>query len=293
MYDYHQKYAQYLEIFEHYLKDYTDKWQTSPSLLADAMRYSLLSGGKRVRPVLMLAVADALGVEQYDVLPFALALEMIHTYSLIHDDLPAMDNDDFRRGKPSCHKAFGEAYAILAGDALLNQAFTILLDSALKGEKFAVAGKLLSEFAGMNGMILGQVADLYFSDSAEKIGEDTLAFVQENKTGKLLLAPVLIPSILVDNRCFFRLEQFGKALGRLFQITDDILDVVGEFEALGKSIGKDESADKLTGVKVYGLNGAMLRADDCLAKCLAVLEDMDCDTQFLGDLARYVRERNK
>ena len=293
MYDYHQKYAQYLDAFESFLTDYTEQWQTKPSLLADAMKYSLLSGGKRVRPVLMLAVADALGVVQNDVLPYAVALEMIHTYSLIHDDLPAMDNDDFRRGKPSCHKAFGEAYAILAGDALLNQAFTVLLDSALKGEKFAVAGKMLSEFAGMNGMIVGQVADLYYSDGDDEIGEETLAFVQENKTGKLLLAPVLIPSILADNRCFFRLEQFGKALGRLFQITDDILDVVGEFEALGKSIGKDENADKLTGVKVYGLNGAMLRADDCLAKCLAVLEDMDCDTQFLGDLARYVRERNK
>jgi geranylgeranyl pyrophosphate synthase len=108
-----------------------------------------------------------------------------------------------------------------------------------------------------------------------------------------LLAPVLIPSILADNRCFIRLEQFGKELGRLFQITDDILDVTGEFEALGKSIGKDASADKLTGVKVYGLSGAMLRADDCLTKCLAVLEDMECDTQFLSDLARYVRERNK
>ena len=293
MYDYHQKYAQYLDAFESFLTDYTEQWQTKPSLLADAMKYSLLSGGKRVRPVLMLSVADALGVAQNDVLPYAVALEMIHTYSLIHDDLPAMDNDDFRRGKPSCHKAFGEAYAILAGDALLNQAFTVLLDSALKGEKFAVAGKMLSEFAGMNGMIVGQVADLYYSDGDDEIGEETLAFVQENKTGKLLLAPVLIPSILADNRCFFRLEQFGKALGRLFQITDDILDVVGEFEALGKSIGKDENADKLTGVKVYGLNGAMLRADDCLAKCLAVLEDMDCDTQFLGDLARYVRERNK
>lgn len=293
MYDYHQKYAQYLETFENYLNNYANGWRTQPAVLADAMRYSLLSGGKRVRPVLMLAVAEALGVVQEDVLPYAVALEMIHTYSLIHDDLPAMDNDDFRRGKPSCHKAFGEAYAILAGDALLNQAFSLLLDSAMKGENFAVAGKMLSELAGMNGMIVGQVADLYYTEGDDEIGEETLAYVQENKTGKLLLAPVLIPSVLADNRSFFRLEQFGKALGRLFQITDDILDVVGEFEELGKSIGKDENADKLTGVKVYGLNGAMLRADDCLVKCLAVLEDMDCDTQFLGDLARYVRERKK
>jgi len=293
VYDYHQKYAQYLETFENYLTDYTEKWTTRPAVLGEAMRYSLLSGGKRIRPVLTLAVADMLGVAFEDVLPYATALEMIHTYSLIHDDLPAMDNDDFRRGKPSCHKAFGEAYAILAGDALLNQAFTVLLDCALKGEKFALAGKLLSECAGMDGMITGQVADLYYTESSDEIGEETLRFVQENKTGKLLLAPVLIPSVLADNRCFIRLEQFGKELGRLFQITDDILDVTGEFEALGKSIGKDASADKLTGVKVYGLSGAMLRADDCLTKCLAVLEDMECDTQFLSDLARYVRERNK
>jgi geranylgeranyl pyrophosphate synthase len=120
VYDYHQKYAQYLETFESYLTAYAERWTTRPAVLSEAMRYSLLSGGKRVRPVLMLAVADMLGVAFEDVLPYATALEMIHTYSLIHDDLPAMDNDDFRRGKPSCHKAFGEAYAILAGDALLN-----------------------------------------------------------------------------------------------------------------------------------------------------------------------------
>ncbi len=293
MYDYEQKYAEYLHTFEKYLEDYAGTLNTRPPVLGDAMRYSLLSGGKRVRPVLMLAVADALGVAKEDVLPFAVALEMVHTYSLIHDDLPAMDNDDFRRGKPSCHKAFGEAYAILAGDALLNQAFTVCFDCALKGEKYALAAKLLSEFAGMNGMITGQAADLYYSEQDSDLHEEELLFVQENKTGKLLLAPVLIPSILADNRYFIRLEQFGKELGKLFQITDDILDVTGEFTTLGKTVGKDETADKLTCVKLYGLTGAMLRADDCLTRCLAVLEGIECDTLFLGDLARYVRERNK
>ena len=293
MYDYEQKYAEYLHTFETYLENYASTLNTRPPILGDAMRYSLLSGGKRVRPVLMLAVADVLGVSQEDVLPFAVALEMVHTYSLIHDDLPAMDNDDFRRGKPSCHKAFGEAYAILAGDALLNQAFTLCFDCALKGEKYALAAKLLSEFAGMNGMITGQAADLYYSEQKSNLREKELLFVQENKTGKLLLAPVLIPSILADNRYFIRLEQFGKELGKLFQITDDILDVTGEFATLGKTIGKDENADKLTCVTLYGLTGARLRADDCLTKCLAVLEGIDCDTSFLSDLARYVRERNK
>jgi geranylgeranyl diphosphate synthase type II len=293
VYDYEQKYAEYLHTFENYLENYASTLNTRPSILGDAMRYSLLSGGKRVRPVLMLAVADVLEVPQKDVLPFAVALEMVHTYSLIHDDLPAMDNDDFRRGKPSCHKAFGEAYAILAGDALLNQAFTLCFDCALNGEKYALAAKLLSEYAGMNGMIAGQAADLYYSEQESELREEELLFVQENKTGKLLLAPVLIPSILADNRYFIRLEQFGKELGKLFQITDDILDVTGEFATLGKTVGKDEKAEKLTCVTLYGLTGATLRADDCLAKCLAVLEGIDCDTSFLSDLARYVRERNK
>ncbi len=293
MYDFDEKYAEYLRTFEQYLEKYAETLNTRPAILGDAMRYSLLSGGKRVRPVLMLAVAEMLGVPHDDVLPYSVALEMIHTYSLIHDDLPAMDNDDFRRGKPSCHKAFAESYAILAGDALLNQAFTICFDSALKGEKYALASKLLSEYAGMGGMIAGQAADLYFSENVADPTEEELIFVQENKTGKLLLAPILIPSILAENRYFLRLEQFGKEIGRLFQITDDILDVTGEFETLGKSIGKDENSDKLTCVKLYGLTGAMLRADDCLTRCLAFLEGIECDTAFLSDLARYVREREK
>ena len=293
VYDYQSKYAEYLQAFEGQLNTYAARLQTHPSVLGDAMRYSLLAGGKRIRPVLMLAVADMLGVPQADVMPFAIALEMVHTYSLIHDDLPAMDNDDFRRGKPSCHKKFGEANAILAGDALLNQAFILCADCALKGERFALAAKLLADFAGANGMICGQAADLYYTEKDGELSEEELLFIQENKTGKLLLAPVLIPSVLANNQYFIRLEQFGKELGRLFQITDDILDVTGEFENLGKSIGKDAGANKLTCVTLYGLQGAKLRADECLSRCLAVLEGIECNSEFLGDLARYVRERNQ
>ncbi len=292
MFDYKQKYAEYLEAFEKYLQSCADNFNTEPPILGDAMRYSLLSGGKRVRPVLMLATAEMLGVPQADVLPYAAALEMIHTYSLIHDDLPAMDNDDFRRGKPSCHKAFGEAYAILAGDALLNQALTVGFECALQGEKYALAAKLMSEFAGMRGMIIGQIADLHYTSSGVPVSEEQLRYIQENKTGKLLLLPLLIPSILADNRYYIRLEQFGKELGRLFQITDDILDVVGAFDEIGKSVGKDESADKLTCVKLYGLQGAKLRADECLARCRAILEGIDLPTEFLEELTLYVRERN-
>lgn len=292
MYDYQQKYAEYLQTFEEYLHAYAENLKTVPPILGEAMRYSLLSGGKRIRPVLMLATAEILGVEQEAILPYATALEMIHTYSLIHDDLPAMDNDDFRRGKPSCHKAYGEAYAILAGDALLNQALSLVLEMALKGEKYVLAAKLLSDFAGMNGMILGQVADMQHTANKEELTEETLRFIQENKTGKLLLASLLIPSILAENKYYIRLEQFGKEFGRLFQITDDILDVEGEFDQIGKSVGKDENSDKLTCVKLYGLQGAKLRADECLARCRALLEGIDYNTEFLENLVLTVRERD-
>ena len=293
MYEFSKKYSELLEVFESHLSRYAEQvLQTRPSVLGEAMRYSLLSGGKRVRPVLMLAVAEMLNVPFDDVLPYALAVEMIHTYSLIHDDLPAMDNDDFRRGKPSCHKQFGEAIAILAGDALLNQALSIVIDSSIKGAKYALAAKLLSDYAGMNGMITGQVADMVWSRSDAEVTEENLTYIQENKTGKLLLAPILIPSILAENKFYIRLEQFGKELGRLFQITDDILDVTGNFNDLGKTVGKDEDVDKFTCVKLYGLNRAMLLADDILIKCCAILEGIDANVEFLCDLSHYVRERN-
>ena len=293
MYDFSKKYSELLDVFETYLSRYAEQvLQSRPNVLGEAMKYSLLSGGKRVRPVLMLAVAEMLNVAFENVLPYALAIEMIHTYSLIHDDLPAMDDDDFRRGKPSCHKQFGESIAILAGDALLNQAFSIVIEAALKGEKYALAAKLLADFAGMNGMIAGQVADMVWSQSKTEVNAENLTYIQENKTGKLLLAPVLIPSILAENKFYIRLEQFGKELGKLFQVTDDILDVTGEFEALGKTVGKDEDEDKFTCVKLYGLKGALLRADDILIKCCAILEGIDANVEFLRDLAHYVRERN-
>lgn len=291
MQDFNARYQTYFSVFNEYMEKYLEQLQTKPSVLAESMKYSLLNGGKRVRPVLMLAVSEMLGVPTEDTLPFALALEMIHTYSLIHDDLPAMDNDDFRRGKPSNHKVFGEANAILAGDALLNEAYGICFQACLKGEKFAVASKLLADCAGARGMIAGQSADLYYSSGEIPTGEAELTYIHRHKTGKLLLAPALIPSILADNRYYLRLEQFGEFLGNLFQITDDILDVTGEFESLGKSIGKDEEENKLTYVKVYGLEGAKARADECVRLCLFALESIDTDTSFLKDMVTYVRER--
>ncbi len=294
MYDFNLYYEKYQSRFEAYAKEYADKLNTFPAVLGESMKYSLLNGGKRVRPVLTLACADVLSVDENEVLPFALALEMIHTYSLIHDDLPAMDNDDFRRGKPSNHKAFGEANAILAGDGLLNEAYAICLSESIKGEKYAVAGKYLCECAGVYGMIAGQSADLYYSQSGEEIDEEKLRYIYEHKTGKLLLAPVVLASILSENKnSAFAFERFGKLLGTLFQMTDDILDVTGDFSRLGKTVGKDETENKLTSVRLYGLDGAKIRADMCAKDCHAVLEGVEADTTFLHDLIDYVLHRNK
>lgn len=291
MNDYHLRYEEYLVKFEKYALNYMNKLQTRPEVLGESMRYSLLNGGKRIRPVLALASAEVLGVDAEEILPFALALEMIHTYSLIHDDLPAMDNDDFRRGKPTSHKAFGEANAILAGDGLLNEAYAICLEESLKGEKYAVAAKFLNECAGINGMIVGQSADLYFSQCEQEVSEEDLLYIYEHKTGKLLLAPVSMASILKENKSYVEFERFGKLLGLLFQMTDDILDVTGDFNDLGKNVGKDEGKNKLTCVRIYGLEGAKVRADMCAKDCHAVLESIDGDTSFLHSLVDYVLNR--
>lgn len=293
MNDYNSRYEHYLTTFETYAKAYADKLTTKPQVLGESMKYSLLSDGKRIRPVLALACAETLGLPAREILPFALALEMIHVYSLIHDDLPAMDNDDFRRGKPSNHKAFGEANAILAGDGLLNEAYGICFNESMKGEKYALASKFLNECAGVYGMIAGQSADLYFSSNGKEVTEEDLSYVYEHKTGKLLLAPVAIASILSDNKYYLPLERFGKLLGRLFQMTDDILDVTGNFDELGKSVGKDEKENKLTCVRLYGLEGAKIRADMCASDCHTVLEGIDGNTEFLHDTIDYVLTRSK
>ncbi len=290
--EFHQTYNEYLTQFNEFALKYTDKLHTNPALLGESMKYSLLNGGKRVRPVLALACADAVGLPREDILPFALALEMIHTYSLVHDDLPAMDNDDFRRGKPSNHKQFGEANAILAGDGLLNEAYALCLKECFKGERQVRAAQFLNECAGVYGMIAGQSADLYFSSVTEAVSEEDLKYIYAHKTGKLLLAPVAMASILSDDKYYLPLEQFGKRLGELFQMTDDILDVTGDFAALGKSIGKDEVENKLTCIRLYGLEGAKIRTELCAKECHSILEGIKGNTEFLNALVDYVLTRS-
>ncbi len=291
MLNFKEKYEEYRQDFEKLLKCYCNNLNCRPQILADSINYSLTLGGKRIRPVLMFAVGDMLGVERDKIANYALAIEMIHTYSLIHDDLPEMDDDDFRRGKPSNHKVFGAGNAVLAGDGLLNTAYSILLKECHKGTEYISAGEFVCDCAGIYGMIAGQSADL-MHEKEKKFNEPTLNFIYENKTAKLLIAPIVVPSILSGGRCYSELRSFGRDLGCLFQITDDILDVEGSFETLGKSIGKDEKEGKYTAIEVYGLEGSKLRADVLAERCCGLLEGICGNSEFLVELVNYVRNRN-
>ena len=291
MYIFETEYHRYLTIFEEYAEGYCQKLKTEPSILGESMKYSLMQGGKRIRPVLALACVEMLGVDFSEILPFALAIEMIHTHSLIHDDLPALDNDDFRRGKPSNHKKYGEAIAVLAGDALLNTAYSVCLDECYKGEKQIVATKYLNECTGISGMLAGQVADMQFEKANENVSDADVLAVYEKKTVKLILAPMVIASILSGNKNYLPIEHLGKNLGMLFQVTDDILDEIGDAATLGKSIGKDKKANKLTSIRLYQLEGAKVIAESLARVCHVIIESITGETQFLHDLVDYILTR--
>ncbi len=285
-----EKYEEYRAHFEEYLSSACASMAFSPAILTESMRYSLLSGGKRVRPVLFFAALQAFGLDYHGEEGLAFALECIHTYSLIHDDLPAMDDDDMRRGRPSNHKVFGEANAILAGDALLSYAFDLLLAQAGRSRRHLSAARTLSKAAGAEGMVAGQSADLLYT--GKNGGEEELAFIYRNKTGRLMAAPVAMAADLAGrNRS--EAEAFGLELGRLFQLTDDILDEVGESAALGKTTGKDAAEDKLTAVKIYGLQGARERAAASAALCERLLGEMEADGTFLSALVSHVLRRDR
>lgn len=290
--DFKEKYNGYLNSVEQVIDNFCDGLNCKPDVLNESLKYTLKLGGKRFRPVLMYAVGELLGVDLKKLENFALATELIHTYSLIHDDLPALDNDDFRRGKPSSHKVFGEANAILAGDGLLNTAYSVLLRECRKGSDYVYASEQICHCAGVYGMVAGQSADLKY----EKDGchdEKTLNFIYLNKTSKLIVAPCVVPSILCGGKYYPELKAFGENLGLLFQFTDDILDVEGQFDLLGKSIGKDANEGKYTSVNLYGLDNCKLRADILADKCSAILEGIEGDRRFLSELVTFVRDRNK
>ena len=284
------QYEFYRMQFETYLQNQCAGMTFQPQILTDSMRYSLLSGGKRVRPVLFFAALDAFGTAYADEQPLAFALECIHTYSLIHDDLPAMDNDDFRRGRPSNHKAFGEANAILAGDALLSLAFETALSECSRGERHLFAAQELARAAGPSGMVAGQSRDLLCTGGTGS--EEDLLQIYRDKTGRLIAAPVVMAALLAGEY-EEEAKKYGLSLGALFQITDDILDETGSRDVLGKSVGKDAQEGKLTAVSVYGLDGARRLADDYVRRCRETLQSMrKADTTFLAGMVDYVRGRS-
>lgn len=284
------KYDGYKEEFEKELENVLQSLNCKPDILSESMIYSLKLGGKRIRPVLMFAVGDLLQIERRKLYKFAVALEFIHTYSLIHDDLPEMDNDDFRRGKPSNHKVFGAGNAILAGNGLLNTAYSILFNECFKGEEYISASKYICDCAGIFGMLAGQSADL-LHENDKNVENSILDFIYENKTSKLLSAAVVTPSILCKGKYFAELTVFSKELGLLFQYVDDILDVEGNFETTGKSVGKDSVEGKYTSVKLFGLEGCKLKADVLADKLDKILEGFSGETEFIKELVYFIRQR--
>jgi len=253
----------------------------------EAMRYSVKAGGKRIRPVLALSVSEAFGRHDFEgLLPYAAAIELIHTYSLIHDDLPCMDNDDLRRGKPTSHKVFGEAIAMLAGDALLNYAFETIANTDDDPSMKAKMLKVISRASGIFGMIGGQVVDI--ESEGKKIDKERLLYLHNHKTGELIRASVSIGAIYAGKDENI-MSAFSKSLGLAFQIKDDILDVEGNCEKLGKKTRKD--GEKSTFVTLFGLDVAKEMLKEETNKAVLALEKVCADTTFLKDLAYYLLDR--
>ncbi len=277
-----------MQRFEAYLEALQTSYR--PSRTRDAMFYSLLAGGKRVRPRLLLALLKGYGKEESLGYPCAAAIEMIHTYSLIHDDLPAMDDDDLRRGRPTCHIAFDEATAILAGDALLSEAFGIVMKSECSAEIRGRLVELLSAYAGVDGMILGQTLDI----AAERQpGSDIEALeeIHRHKTGKLLTLPLLCAAWLGDHpQDIEALQQIGERIGLSFQIQDDILDVTRSRQELGKSTS-DEKNHKSTYVSLLGIEASQALADRYYEEAMQQIKGLHADTQELLSFLKELKDR--
>jgi geranylgeranyl diphosphate synthase type II len=299
--------AEKRELVDSYLKAYFDR-PASPALLHDALKYSLFAGGKRIRPILALASYEACGGEAVAVLPQAAALELIHTYSLIHDDLPAMDDDDLRRGKLTNHKVFGEAMAILAGDALLTEAFSMLTSTdlllhfssggmgGLRSKKITQSSllKAVREVAfssGMHGMVGGQAEDILSEDSVPDL--QTLEFIHRHKTAALIAASVKMGPILANSgkRILKAMTRYGENIGLAFQIIDDILDIEGSTEELGKPAGSDRRKKKMTYPALFGVEGARRNAGKLITGAIEAIGILPPAADPLREIAQYLLDR--
>ena len=294
--DFKTTYDGYVRIVEAALGTYFDDTAEIAEPLKSAMGYSLFSGGKRLRPVLALSANALLGGDANEALPVACALEMIHTYSLIHDDLPAMDDDDLRRGRPTNHKVFGEGMAVLAGDGLLSYAFEIMLGNALKypdnAQGHLLAIRQVASGAGVFGMVGGQCMDLYCQDGGEADGK-VLEFIHRNKTGAMIVSSLLSGLYLCspDEMQSGAVRAYGSDVGLAFQITDDILDVVGDARKLGKHTGSDARAKKLTYPALYGLDAARKKVDELVGSARAHISCFGERAAFLTELAAVLGRR--
>lgn len=282
-----------INITEQYLSKYFTENDNHQKSIYDAMKYSLMSGGKRIRPVLALSCCELFGGGE-EVMPFACALEMIHTYSLIHDDLPCMDNDDLRRGKPTNHVVYGEALALLAGDGLLTRAFEVALQNSELLPNITVdALKIIASAAGTEGMIGGQVIDM---ESEEKeIDSVTLMTMHLHKTGALIMAAAKLGALIGGGtkEDLLNMESFSRYIGIAFQIKDDILDVEGSVELLGKPIGSDSINNKTTFVTLYGMEQAKKMLLDYTNKAIEVISEYGEKAEFLKEFASYLLSRDK
>lgn len=293
--DFREALAEKARVIDHALDNYLPPEMAPPGVIHQAIRYSVLSGGKRLRPALVMGAAEAVGGKAENVITAACGIELIHCYSLIHDDLPAMDNDDLRRGRPTNHKVFGEAIAILAGDALLTLGFELL---AMAGMSDSVSPKdclrVIAEVAaaaGTEGMVGGQVIDI---TSQETGGSPELVRqIHQKKTAALFVASVSAGAILsgASEEQLAALTMYGKKFGLAFQVTDDILDVVGDTSKMGKTVGVDAKKRKLTYPGIFGLSAALEHAHKAVEDAVAALEGFDSSADFLRGAAQFILTR--
>ncbi|WP_133016739.1 polyprenyl synthetase family protein [Clostridium cuniculi] len=275
-----------------FLVNYFSNKGTYNKVIYDSASYSLNIGGKRIRPILMLLTYSMYKENWREILEFSSAIEMIHTYSLIHDDLPCMDDDDLRRGKPTNHKVYGENIAVLAGDTLLNEAMNLMMRFSLKnGEKSLVAAEMIASAAGPEGMIGGQVVDII--NEGKKISEDELKYMHMNKTGALIKVSIMSGAILGEapEEDVRKLEKFGENLGLAFQIKDDILDVIGSTEKLGKNVLSDEESNKSNFITMYGLEYCIKECERLTKESIEILDSLSVDTKDLKVLTKELLDR--
>jgi len=274
------------------LNYYISKYKEAPFILRRAIEYNIKNGGKRFRPVLCLLVAISLGKDYRILLPTACAIEFIHTYSLIHDDLPSIDNDDFRRGKPSCHKRFGEDIAILTGDALFAEAFNIVLKYQIAEDNIKIRVlKEISSAVGAEGMAGGQVVDVYFT--GKRISRKKLEYMDRNKTGKLITASVRCGAILckVSENYLNKYTEYSENIGLAFQITDDILDIESGKNLTGKTAGKDKIQGKNTYPDMWGIEKSKKMVLEKIDTAISIAESMRIDYEWLVKIAKFLISR--